>query len=190
MSARGSDEGRTALDAFAARVEARVVAIRSARDDWPCRRGCDGCCRRLRRPPELTAAEWARVDEAVAALDPVARSRVGARVEALLARIARGDSGPFVCPYLDEREGACRIYAARPLACRTYGFFVSRGEPEVCEIIDREVLGAPGADRIVWGNSGSLATEVAASLGEAVSFAAHFMVTPSRAERGPGALRS
>ena len=36
----------------------RVRAISEDNLDWPCRRGCDGCCRRLAEIPQLTMAEW------------------------------------------------------------------------------------------------------------------------------------
>ena len=36
----------------------RVRAISEDNLDWPWRRGCDGCCRRLAEIPQLTMAEW------------------------------------------------------------------------------------------------------------------------------------
>lgn len=169
MSTGTPSGARGRLAAFDARVDERVAAIRSVRPDWPCRRGCDLCCRRLARAPELTRAERERVDEAVQGLEPSVRADVEARVAALRARLVAREQGPVVCPYLDESEGACRIYEARPLACRTYGFFVDRDAPEVCEIIDRD-LAARGERGIVWGNAASLAAEVRAGLGERLSF--------------------
>jgi Fe-S-cluster containining protein len=158
------------LDSFDARIAERVAAFQAARAGWPCRRGCDACCRSLARPLELTRAEWLRVDAAVEALEPVACAQVHVRLAALLGQIARGASGPVVCPYLDESEGACRIYGARPLACRTYGFYASREGAETCVIIDRELSerGAPGA---VWGNAEALAEDVERALGPAIPFA-------------------
>jgi Fe-S-cluster containining protein len=162
-----------ALAAIDARVAERVAAVRGVRPDWPCRRGCDGCCRALARPLELTAAEWERVDAAVGALAPADREAVAGRVEELLRRIAHGlEGGPVVCPYLDEAQGACRIYEARPVACRTYGFFVARDAPEHCSIIERDVA-ERGEKGIVWGNAASLAASVERDLGAAVSFEAH-----------------
>jgi Fe-S-cluster containining protein len=152
------------LAALDARIDERVAAFRAARPEWPCRRGCDACCRSLARPLELTAAEWQRVNAAVAALAPAARADVEARLSALRARVARGDEGPLVCPYLDEAQGACRIYEARPLACRTYGFYVARDGPETCSIIDR-VLSEQGAAGAIWGNAEALAADVARLLG-------------------------
>lgn len=40
--------------------------------------------------------------------------------------LALTPSRPLVCPMLDETEGACPVYAQRPVACRTYDFYVQR----------------------------------------------------------------
>ncbi|MBW4469884.1 MAG: hypothetical protein KME45_05710 [Stenomitos rutilans HA7619-LM2] len=50
-------KGWSPLQRLDAQIEARAQAIRADRDWWPCRRGCDACCRRLAYPPELSAAE-------------------------------------------------------------------------------------------------------------------------------------
>ena len=36
----------------------RVRSISEDNNDWPCRVGCDNCCRRLAEIPQLTMAEW------------------------------------------------------------------------------------------------------------------------------------
>jgi len=158
------------LERLDARVAERARAMRAVRPDWPCRRGCDACCRQLDHAPELTAAEWARVDAAVAALEPEARAAVERRIDRVLEQ---GDASRVACPYLDEAAGACRIYEARPLACRTYGFFVARDAPEVCSIIDADVA-ARGERGLVWGNATSFALEREARLGAAIPFATHY----------------
>lgn len=113
------------------------------------------------------------MDDAVAALDAPARASVEARASALVERMARGgERGPVVCPYLDEASGACRIYEARPLACRTYGFYVGRDGPEHCTIIEGE-LAERGEAGIVWGNAASLAARVSETLGPAIPFDEH-----------------
>ncbi|MEC4812051.1 MAG: YkgJ family cysteine cluster protein [Scytonema sp. PMC 1069.18] len=109
------------------RVESRFQAIREGRNWWPCRRGCDHCCRHLAQPPELSPLEWARVDEAIAALAVPIRAEVEKKIHELLIKIAENTVGSqVVCPYLDENSGSCLIYDSRPIACRTYGFFVGR----------------------------------------------------------------
>jgi hypothetical protein len=44
-------------------IDNRVRAISEDNLDWPCRRGCDGCCRRLAEIPRLAIAEWAFLRE-------------------------------------------------------------------------------------------------------------------------------
>lgn len=118
------------------RVEGRVQEIRATRDWWPCRPGCACCCRHLANPPELSREEWVRVDEAVAALPASVRTEIEQKIAALLTQIAENKVGKHVvCPYLDEVEASCRIYEARPIACRTYGFFVARDREQYCEMI-------------------------------------------------------
>ena len=46
----------------------RVRAISEDNLDWPCRRGCDGCCRRLAEIPRLTIFEWTLLREGLHSL--------------------------------------------------------------------------------------------------------------------------
>ena len=55
---------------------------------------------------------------------------------------------------LDEVEGACRVYAHRPGACRTYGFYVEQRLGLHCELVT-EAVAARSDEReapVVWGN--------------------------------------
>ncbi|MCT7952718.1 YkgJ family cysteine cluster protein [Ancylothrix sp. C2] len=158
------------------RIEVRVQDIRASRDWWPCRRGCDQCCRQLAQPPELSLQEWARIDEAVAALSATVRAEVVQKIEQLLVQIAKNIVGSHVvCPYLDENEGACRIYDARPIACRTYGFFVARNGSDYCQIIEKEVFSrTDAATDIVWGNAESIHNEIERVCGKLIPFDAHY----------------
>ncbi|WP_225072364.1 YkgJ family cysteine cluster protein [Desulfuromonas sp. CSMB_57] len=73
-----------------------------------CRKGCADCCRHI----SLFPVEVAVVREALLALPPN-------ELRALQDRA--GSVGPAdACPLLDE-SGACRVYAARPIICRTHG---------------------------------------------------------------------
>lgn len=108
----GSAELLPILDA---EVEARCQAVAEARPDWPCRAGCADCCRALAVPMEVSDAEWARVEDALEAL--------GAEGERLRGRLDAWTDAR-ACPLLGDDE-RCSIYAARPLACRTYGFYVA-----------------------------------------------------------------
>jgi Fe-S-cluster containining protein len=135
------------LDQLHADIEARVQAIRDRHPAWLCRRGCDGCCRRLAEIPRLTAAEWDRLREGLAALPPDQLREIRRDVAALAGQRSR----PVVCPLLDRSAGACRVYAHRPVACRTYGFYVQRGLGLYCQ--DIETRAAEGAlAEVVWGN--------------------------------------
>jgi hypothetical protein len=78
------------------RIQTTVQAIQAEHDWWLCRRGCDGCCRQLARPPELSELEWARVDQAVAALVPEVRAEVENKIDALLVQIAEDAVGQYV----------------------------------------------------------------------------------------------
>jgi Fe-S-cluster containining protein len=94
--------------ALVERVDAAASAIAARRaGDLVCRRGCTACCQ-----VQLTLApvEAERVREALAALAPDARRRVRARAQHSSA----------TCVMLED-DGACAIYAARPLVCRTQG---------------------------------------------------------------------
>ena len=71
---------------------------------------------------------------------------------------------PVTCPLLDPQSGACPVYAARPLACRSYGFYVERDTGLYCAEIEARV--AAGAyPEVIWGHQGRLETRLAA-LGE------------------------
>lgn len=128
-------------------IDTRVQAIRDEHPDWLCRRGCDGCCRRLAEIPRLTAAEWDWLQEGLAALSPELLQEIGRNIAALARRPAR----PIICPLLDQSAGACRIYAHRPVACRTYGFYVQRDQGLYCRDIEARVANGDLAEA-VWGN--------------------------------------
>lgn len=62
-----------------------------------------------------------------------------------------------VCPLLDQEQGACLIYEARPVACRAYGFYAERGQVLGCERI--EAIAEAELD-VVWGNHAALGDEL------------------------------
>jgi Fe-S-cluster containining protein len=127
-------------------IEGRSRAIREARGSWPCAAGCSDCCRSLARPPELTAPEMARLRRGLARLPAEVRRTVHARIAALGHR---DGARPIVCPMLDRERGRCLVYADRPTACRTYGFYVRRHQDLVCEKVERHAAEGPA---VVWGN--------------------------------------
>jgi Fe-S-cluster containining protein len=52
---------------------------------------------------------------------------------------------------LDKAAGACLIYAYRPVACRTYGFYVERDKGLYCHDIELRVEQGE-LNNVVWGN--------------------------------------
>ena len=133
-------------------IDARVRQVREAHPDWPCAKGCDACCRQLARLPQLTASEWALLRPALAVLPVDQLEAIRQKMQAA----SKQDAGPVVCPLLDEASGACPIYAQRPIACRTYGFYVERGVGLYCADIKNSVDRDELAD-VVWGNQEAIA---------------------------------
>lgn len=127
-------------------VELRSHATIAAAPDWPCRKGCDLCCRRLAAIPALTAAEWDFLLKGIRALPAAERRQVAVRVNELVT-----SRMPIVCPFLDREQGACKVYAYRPVACRTYGFYVERDRGLYCGQIERRVESGDFAS-VIWGN--------------------------------------
>lgn len=128
-------------------IDARVQAIRDDNLDWLCGLGCDGCCHRLAEIPRLTAAEWDWLQEGLAALPPEQLRDIGQNIAAL----AEQSSRPIICPLLDQSAGACKVYAHRPVACRTYGFYVQRDQGLYCKDIESRLAGGSWTE-VVWGN--------------------------------------
>ena len=97
-----------------ARVDVTCAEIEKRRaDDLECRKGCTMCCN---VQLSLSPVETDSVRLALAALAPEPRERIRERAKALPADAP--DDTP--CVMLEE-EGACAIYSARPLICRTQG---------------------------------------------------------------------
>jgi Fe-S-cluster containining protein len=142
------DEDRALL---AALHEALSQGLRTLADRLDFGRGCPRCCygpfpinvldaRRLRRglaelslrEPERAAAVVARARAQAERLAPAfpGQGEVLAEdddaVEAFCARFAAEP-----CPALDPASGRCELYAARPIACRTFGPPVRIGAQEL-----------------------------------------------------------
>ena len=128
-------------------IDARVQTIVSDHPEWPCGKGCDNCCRRLAEVPRLTAAEWGLLQQGLAALPPERLQQISKAMIALAGQRSR----PVVCPLLDQLTNACPVYEQRPVACRTYGFYVQRELGLYCHDIESRVAGGAFAD-VVWGN--------------------------------------
>lgn len=148
------------LSQLHAEIEARVQGIRASRSDWLCGKGCDGCCRRLADIPQLTAAEWALLQQGLALLAPEQLRQIRRTV----ADLADQTSRPVICPLLDHATGACPVYAQRPVACRSYGFYVQRELGLYCAEIESRVA-CETLDDVVWGNHDAIDRQLA-GLGE------------------------
>lgn len=132
-------------------IDERVQLIRDDHPDWLCGLGCDGCCHRLAEIPLLTKTEWDWLWEGLAALPQEQFRKIGQNIVALAGQSSR----PIVCPLLDRLVGACRVYAHRPVACRTYGFYVQRDKGLYCKDIESRVAGGDWAE-VVWGNQDAI----------------------------------
>lgn len=137
----------TPLQQLHADIDARVASIRADHPDWLCRQGCASCCHRLAEIPRLSEAEWTLLAEGVAALPAELQMSIRRDVAALADDAVR----PIVCPMLDRATGSCRVYAYRPIACRSYGFYVQRDQGLYCKDIEAQVAAGALAD-VVWGN--------------------------------------
>jgi len=153
----------TRLEQIQDAVDERARKIVAVEEHWPCRKGCDECCRRLAAVPWITREEWLRLAAALNALPAetaeLARQRIRASVNA---------RRPVICPLLDTAAGACLTYAARPVACREYGFYAERESVLGCQRIAARGEAAP---TIVWGNHLALEEELC-HLGPRASLAA------------------
>ncbi|HVY91530.1 MAG TPA: YkgJ family cysteine cluster protein [Bryobacteraceae bacterium] len=125
-------------------VRERTEQIAAAHGNWPCRKGCDDCCRHLAAVPRVTKDEWLLIAGAIDAMPAPLAETIRGRL-----RKSAGSTRPIVCPLLDMDSGACLIYAARPVACRSYGFYAARDKVLGCHRIE-SLAGESSA--IIWGN--------------------------------------
>jgi Fe-S-cluster containining protein len=96
--------------AFVARVDARCRRVqRRHAEQIACRKGCPGNCCRIHL--SLFPVEAFSLAAAAAALPEEPRDRIRRRA------LRTGSFGP--CPLIEE--GACRLYDARLVICRTHG---------------------------------------------------------------------
>jgi uncharacterized protein len=157
-------ERRRTLEVFDEEIARRARLTNEAHPWWPCRSGCDGCCRRLADVPKVSEEEWDRLAEGIAALDPVVRASVHEGLDALDREPPR--EGEFVtCPMLDRTRGTCLVYEHRPAACRSYGYYVRRDDVLACNLVTSAV--AERTEEVVWGNHLGLEDDLARRLGEA-----------------------
>jgi len=148
-------------------IDDRVARIRQSQTEWPCAKGCDRCCRSLADLPRLTPSEWTLLKSGLEALPPATQSTLRERVRTM----TRGTAG-YVCPLLDTDLGICPVYAQRPVACRTYGYYVERDKGLYCETIQARVDGGD-LDDVIWGNQAAVEGQLKAD-GEALTLPVWF----------------
>lgn len=126
-------------------VHARCESLAQEHPAWPCARGCGACCRTLARVPELTRSEWELVAAALHELPQSERDACMTEARALAATRRPDTDQRCQCPLFDAQSETCRVYAARPLACRTYGFYTGRAHDAWCGLVADHVaqLDAP-----------------------------------------------
>lgn len=129
-------------------VHQRTEEILSTRANWPCRKGCDDCCRRLASIPRVSSDEWQLIAAALNSLPADTADLARRRI-----REAANSMRPVVCPLLDRDSGTCLVYEARPVACRAYGFYAERESVLGCSRI--ESISHQDPD-VIWGNHAAL----------------------------------
>lgn len=137
---------------------ALAEAARKSGEWLVCRKGCTQCCMGPFAITQLDARRLRLGLVELAAADPVRAEAVRERARLYIGRIAPdfpGDIGTGVlaegdtaeerfaslandepCPALDPLTGACDLYEARPITCRTFGPPVRCGDESVgvCEL--------------------------------------------------------
>lgn len=111
-------------------VHARMdEAIESARPfSESCRVGCSGCCHLKVEITEEEAEVLVLVVEATGGLMDAGRLEAQARLLRAGKEWGKEPGAPDACAFLSEDQ-RCRVYAARPMACRR---LLVRSQPELC----------------------------------------------------------
>jgi Fe-S-cluster containining protein len=132
-------------------IDARVATIRDSNTDWQCRMGCDGCCHRLAEIPRLTNVEWDLLRTGLSDLP----AEIQQEITQTVSQLSTQSNQFIVCPMLDKSKGACRVYEYRPVACRTYGYYVQYDKGLYCNDILKRVTSGELND-VVWGNQNTI----------------------------------
>jgi Fe-S-cluster containining protein len=141
-------------------VDAALVETARKSGEWlVCRKGCTQCCYGVFAISQLDAMRLRKGLADLQAADPLRATQVRKRARQSVARLAPDFPGnaksgildddedaearfaDFAnsepCPALDPATGACDLYSARPMTCRTFGPPVRSGEGNglgVCEL--------------------------------------------------------
>ena len=141
-------------------VDAALAEAARRSGDWlVCRKGCTQCCYGPFAITQLDAWRLQKGLNELASTDPRRAARVRQRAQQAVKRLSATFPGnpkagilgedeeaeaafaEFAndepCPALDPETGACDLYRARPMTCRTFGPPVRSGPEEglaVCEL--------------------------------------------------------
>jgi Fe-S-cluster containining protein len=141
-------------------VDAALADAARKSGDWlVCRKGCTQCCYGAFAISQLDAWRLRKGLNDLKASDPRRAVRVHRRAQQSVKRLSATFPGDLKtgilsdgedaeaafadfandepCPALDPETGACDLYAARPMTCRTFGPPVRSGPDEglgVCEL--------------------------------------------------------
>jgi Fe-S-cluster containining protein len=112
------------LGLSAMRATDALVDIAPGKATWACTKGCAWCCR---SQVEVLWPEVLAIATQIAALPPEVQREIWQRVEANAQQIAPLTEDEHIqaaipCALLGP-EGACRVYEARPVMCRSYCAF-------------------------------------------------------------------
>lgn len=151
-------------------IDERVNSIREEHPNWRCRMGCDYCCHKLAEIPHLTALEWELLQQGLMTLPPETLNAIRHQIAGLTQQV----SGTIRCPMLDKSAGACMVYAYRPVACRTYGFYVQHQSGLYCQDIEL-LVNAGVLNNVVWGNQNAIERRLS-RLGESKKLTEWFAV--------------
>lgn len=103
----------------------------------------------------MTEPEWLLLRSSFDLLQETTQQQVFTRIRALTPGEDR-----YVCPMLDAEQGACLVYEGRPLACRTYGYYVHDRDEKWCVQVS-EHLGSETEARPIMGNEAALERRLA-----------------------------
>lgn len=94
---------------------------------------CQGCCRFLQ-----AQTEWAPclLNEEKKLLSENIRFASLISMDNRVCLISSEKGDIFLCPFLNEEENKCRIYASRPFECRLYPFILNRKKSKVFLAVD------------------------------------------------------
>lgn len=140
-------------------IDARINTIRT-HHDWQCKMGCDSCCHRLASIPSLTRMEWKWLCIGLTNLSP----DILHDITQAMTELSTSSKSLITCPMLDKSQGLCRVYEYRPIACRTYGYYVEHDKGLYCqEILEQVEKGL--LQTVIWGNQKGIDRQLKA-LGE------------------------